>query len=89
MRFLLLLRAIAWGQPTLAQPAGPTFRMVPRGVKGGLAEGNLSAYLVARAGSSAYICPDAGSLRLGVEKAVANHVFTASVEKVLKQSVKG
>ncbi|RZL08250.1 MAG: 3',5'-cyclic-nucleotide phosphodiesterase [Hymenobacter sp.] len=69
--------------------AGPAFTVVPLGVKGGLTEGNLSAYLVAAAGSPAYICLDAGSLRPGVEKAVANHVFTASVDAVLTQQIKG
>lgn len=81
-RWLLIL-------PTLAQPAAPAFTVVPLGVKGGLAEGNLSAYLVAAAGSPDFIALDAGSLRPGVEKAVANQVFTASVEEVLQQRIKG
>jgi cAMP phosphodiesterase len=72
----------------LAQPT-PAFTVVPLGVKGGLAEGNLSAYLVAAAGSPDFIALDAGSLRPGVEKAVANHVFTAPVEEVLQQRIKG
>ncbi len=75
--------------PALAQAAGPAFTVVPLGTKGGLAEGNLSAYLVAAAGSAAYICLDAGSLRPGLEKAVANHVFTTSADAVLTQGIKG
>ncbi|MDJ0364824.1 3',5'-cyclic-nucleotide phosphodiesterase [Hymenobacter sp. H14-R3] len=88
MRQLLLLLLLGWVPPGWAQPA-PAFTVVPLGVKGGLAEGNLSAYLVAAAGSPGYIALDAGSLRPGVEKAVANHVFTAPVEEVLRQQIKG
>jgi cAMP phosphodiesterase len=80
---------MVWGLPTWAQSARPAFSVVPLGVKGGLAEGNLSAYLVAAAGSPDYICLDAGSLRPGVEKAVASHVFAASAEEVLRQRIKG
>jgi cAMP phosphodiesterase len=83
--YLLLLSCWLLLLPALAQPA---FTVVPLGVKGGLAEGNLSAYLVAAAGSSDFIALDAGSLRPGVEKAVAKHVFTASVDEVLKQQIK-
>ena len=89
MRQLLLLLALCWALPALAQPTSPAFTVVPLGVKGGLAEGNLSAYLVAAVGSPSYLCLDAGSLRPGVEKAVASHVFTASVEEVLKKNIKG
>jgi cAMP phosphodiesterase len=84
---LLASWLLAW--PAGAQPAGPAFRVVPLGVKGGLAEGNLSAYLVAAAGNPDYICLDAGSLRPGVEKAVASHVFTTSVDEILRQRIKG
>jgi cAMP phosphodiesterase len=72
--------------PVRAQSA---FTVVPLGVKGGLAEGNLSAYLVAATGSPNFVALDAGSLRPGVEKAVARHVFTTSVDEVLRQNIKG
>ena len=85
----LLLAAWLLAGPALAQPASPAFTVVPLGVKGGLAEGNLSAYLVAAAGGTDYICLDAGSLRPGIEKAVASHAFTTSVEEVLRQRIKG
>ena len=88
-QLLLFLWTLCWALPALAQPASPAFMVVPLGVKGGLAEGNLSAYLVAAAGSPSYVCLDAGSLRLGVEKAVASHVFATSVEEVLRKSIKG
>jgi len=90
MRLLLLVLVVCWGLPGWVQPAaGPAFTVVPLGVNGGLAEGNLSAYLVAAAGSAAYICLDAGSLRPGLEKAVANHVFTTSADSVLARAIKG
>jgi cAMP phosphodiesterase len=90
MRSLLLLLTLLWALPGQTQPsAAPAFTVVPLGVKGGLAEGNLSAYLVAAAGSAAYICLDAGSLRPGLEKAVASHVFTTSADAVLTQAIKG
>ena len=89
MRQLLLLLALCLSYTGHAQPAGPAFSVVPLGVKGGLAEGNLSAYLVAVAGSADYICLDAGSLRPGVEKAVASRVFAAPAAEVLRQNVKG
>jgi cAMP phosphodiesterase len=73
----------------LGAQAQPAFTVVPLGVKGGLAEGNLSAYLVAAAGTTNFIALDAGSLRPGVEKAVANGVFTASAQQVLTRYIKG
>ncbi|GAB3637199.1 3',5'-cyclic-nucleotide phosphodiesterase [Hymenobacter arcticus] len=88
MRYLLLLFVLCVMLPGRAQPT-LAFTVVPLGVKGGLAEGNLSAYLVAAAGSADFIALDAGSLRPGVEKAVANHVFTVSADEVLRQQIKG
>ena len=87
-----LLRCLLFAGPVpgLAQlpPAKPAFTVVPLGVKGGLAEGNLSAYLVAAAGSQNFICLDAGSLRPGVEKAVAAGVFAVPADTVLRRYVR-
>lgn len=83
--------ALAWllAFPAWAQPAAaPAFTVVPLGVQGGLAEGNLSADLVA-AGNPDFIALDAGSPRPGTKKAVANPVFTTAVEVVLRQAIKG
>ncbi len=66
-----------------------SFNVVPLGVKGGLDESNLSAYLIAPEGSSNYICFDAGTLHYGIKKAVENKVFNTSAEQVLKKYVKG
>jgi len=94
MRVLLFLSCVLlqWGAAISASgqqlPANPAFSVVPLGVKGGLTEGNLSAYLVAAAGSSDYVCLDAGSLRAGIEKAVANQVFSVPADEVLKRYIK-
>ncbi|RZK21901.1 MAG: 3',5'-cyclic-nucleotide phosphodiesterase [Hymenobacter sp.] len=88
---LFLAIQLGWllvGPPAWAQPAVPAFTVVPLGVRGGLDESNLSAYLVAPVGSTAYVCLDAGSLRTGLEKAVANRVLAPNVDVVLKQQIK-
>jgi cAMP phosphodiesterase len=59
------------------------------GIKGGIDESNLSAYMVAAAGTSNYICFDAGTLHYGIEKAISNKVFNVSAEQVLRQYIKG
>src|ERR1700748_3722363 len=65
------------------------FHIVPLGVKGGIDESNLSAYMVAASGTNNYICFDAGTLHYGIEKAISNGVFHLSPEQVLRQYIKG
>jgi cAMP phosphodiesterase len=65
------------------------FTIVPLGVKGGIDEKNLSAYLVAPIHTNDYICLDAGTLNAGIEKAVANKVFKVSPTEVLRKYIKG
>ncbi len=73
-----------------AQKIGSTsFRVVPLGVKGGIEESNLSAYLVAPANTDNYICLDAGTVYSGIEKAVETKAFKASADVVLKGYIKG
>ncbi len=60
--------------PALAQTP-PSFRIVPLGVRGGSDESNLSCYMVAPAGSTDYICLDAGTIRYGLQRAVDSGVF--------------
>jgi len=67
----------------------PSFKIVPLGVMGGIDESNLSAYMVAAGGTTDYICLDAGTLHYGIEKAVANKVFSISVNDVLRRYIKG
>jgi len=68
--------------------AGAAFTVVPLGVRGGLDESNLSAYMVAASGSNAYICLDAGTLYAGIRKAVDSGVFATSVSNVLRNYIK-
>jgi len=65
------------------------FQVVPLGVKGGLDETNLSAYLVAPKNSNAFICLDAGTINAGIEKAIANNAFTVTPDVVLRKYIKG
>ncbi len=72
-----------------AQSISTGFTIIPLGVKGGLDEANLSSYMVAAKGSSNYICLDAGTINAGLQKAVANKLFTAqSAEEVQKNKIK-
>ncbi len=58
-----------------AQNTNTGFNIIPLGVKGGLDESNLSAYMVAAKGSDAYICLDAGTINAGLQKAAQNKLF--------------
>ncbi|HWZ04123.1 MAG TPA: hypothetical protein VNX40_10980, partial [Mucilaginibacter sp.] len=60
------------------------FKIVPLGIKGGIDESNLSAYMVAATGTDNYICLDAGTLHYGIEKAISNKVFAIPAEQVLR-----
>lgn len=65
------------------------FRVVPLGVKGGMDESNLSAYMVAAKGSNDYICLDAGTLHAGIQQAINKGTFKAPLSTVLRQYIKG
>ncbi|WP_246439999.1 MBL fold metallo-hydrolase [Rhabdobacter roseus] len=87
MRFLaclFILHLVPW-----ALRAQGTFRVVPLGTKGGLDESNLSAYLLAPAGRSDYLCLDAGTLYHGLQKAVERGTFSGPAHQVLREQVKG
>ena len=65
------------------------FTIVPLGVKGGLDESNLSAYLVAANGTTNYILLDAGTINAGIEKAIEKKSFTEnSPEEIQKKYIK-
>jgi cAMP phosphodiesterase len=91
MKQIASLKVFVWvgmwllALPTLAQPA---FTVVPLGVKGGLQESNLSAYLVAPAGSNSYVCLDAGTVYSGVEKAISNRAFAGPAGEVVRNQIK-
>ena len=65
-----------------------SFKVVPLGVKGGADESNLSAYLLAPAGSNKFISLDAGTIYAGIQKAVENRIFKKDVSEILKNYIK-
>jgi len=66
------------------------FKVIPLGVKGGLDESNLSAYLVAANGSDQYICLDAGTIYKGLELASANKLFkSVNLSSIQQQQIHG
>ncbi len=65
------------------------FKIIPLGVKGGLDEANLSAYLVAKNGTDNYICLDAGTINAGLKMALKNSLFNeSSAEEIQKKNIK-
>ena len=66
-----------------------SFQIVPLGVKGGIDEKNLSAYLLAPANTKDFICLDAGTVNAGIEKAIENKTFKVSTSEVLRKYIKG
>jgi cAMP phosphodiesterase len=81
--FFLLITSCAFAQ------TARSFKVVPLGVLGGIDESNLSAYMIAPAGTNDYICVDAGTLHYGIERAIKNKVFHIPAEQVLKKYIKG
>ncbi|MGG7666758.1 MBL fold metallo-hydrolase [Dyadobacter sp. BHUBP1] len=65
------------------------FQIIPLGVNGGATDGNLSAYMLAPAGSDAYVCLDAGTVSNGIEKGIEKKAFKVNAETVLKKYIKG
>ncbi|KQO34327.1 3',5'-cyclic-nucleotide phosphodiesterase [Flavobacterium sp. Leaf82] len=66
-----------------------SFQVVPLGIKGGIDEKNLSAYLVAPIHTNDFISLDAGTINAGIEKAIENKVFKVSTSEVLRKYIKG
>ncbi len=89
MRILYLITIILFfGVSDYAQNTKSSFQVVPLGVKGGLDESNLSAYMLAPARSGNYVCLDAGTLYVGIEKAISHHVFNKPATAVLRSNIK-
>ncbi|HEY4290579.1 MAG TPA: 3',5'-cyclic-nucleotide phosphodiesterase [Puia sp.] len=82
---LLLLTCLIHQTVSFSQ----SFTVVPLGVKGGLDESNLSAYMVAAKGTNEYICLDAGTLYSGIRKAVELGTFPPPASEVLRNTIKG
>jgi 3',5'-cyclic-nucleotide phosphodiesterase len=92
MKKIISIGFILW--MVILQVAGQTsnssilsngFKVIPLGVKGGLDESNLSAYLVAANGSDQYICLDAGTIYKGLELAATKKLFKASNPSTIQQ----
>lgn len=87
--FLFLFLSL-WSLKLIAQSAlSATFKIIPLGVKGGLDESNLSAYMVGHTGSNSYICLDAGTVHDGIEKGISSKIFRTSASTVLRNYIKG
>jgi cAMP phosphodiesterase len=87
--FLLLLLCLSLMIRSNAQVNTNSFKIIPLGVKGGSEENNLSSYMLAAAGTDAYVCLDAGTLHAGIEKAIKNKLFKKTAAEVLRQNIKG
>lgn len=86
-RLLLCLLLITTN--VFSQKEKASFQVVPLGVKGGIDEKNLSAYLLAPINTNNYICLDAGTVNAGIEKAIKKKTFKVSTNEVLKKYIKG
>lgn len=82
---ILSLSAHVNAQTNSLYPATNGFKVIPLGVKGGLDESNLSAYLVAARGSDQFICLDAGTIYKGLELAAAKKLFKSSNPSTIQQ----
>lgn len=87
MRNIIAAVLLLFGTPVVFAQNG--FKVVPLGVKGGTADGNLSAYMLAPAGSDAYVCLDAGTVSNGIGVAIERKAFGVNAETVLKKYIKG
>ena len=83
---ILLITAVhVDGQTNISLNSTNGFKVIPLGVKGGLDESNLSAYLVAARGSDQFICLDAGTIYKGLELAAAKKLFKSTNPSAIQQ----
>jgi 3',5'-cyclic-nucleotide phosphodiesterase len=82
---ILSLSAQVNAQTNTLYPATNGFKVIPLGVKGGLDESNLSAYLVAARGSDQFICFDAGTIYKGLELAATKKLFKSTTPSSIQQ----
>jgi len=83
---LLIVVAHVAGQSNNASISSNSFKVIPLGVKGGLDESNLSAYLVAASGNDQFICLDAGTIYKGLELTAQKKIFKSSNPSVIQQN---
>jgi len=84
----LFVAVLLFSGNVYTQSAKFSFAVVPLGVKGGLDESNLSAYILAPIHSNNYVCLDAGTLYAGIEKAISHHIFNQPPATVLRSDIK-
>jgi 3',5'-cyclic-nucleotide phosphodiesterase len=82
---LLLVFLQVAGQTNNSSNSTIGFKVIPLGVKGGLDESNLSAYLVAASGSDQFICLDAGTIYKGLELAAVKKLFKSTNPSTIQQ----
>lgn len=68
--------------------AQSTFDVIPLGVLGGGDESNLSSYAISAKGENAYVCLDAGTIRSGISKAIANGIWSGDPIVILRRNIK-
>ena len=83
---LLMVVAHVAGQSNNASISSNSFKVIPLGVKGGLDESNLSAYLVAASGNDQFICLDAGTIYKGLELTAQKKIFKSSNPSIIQQN---
>lgn len=87
---LFMILSLLLSIRVVAQTRGNgSFKVLPLGIKGGLDESNLSAYMIAPAGTNNYVCADAGTIRYGIEKALDKKIFNIKASSVFKNYIKG
>jgi 3',5'-cyclic-nucleotide phosphodiesterase len=82
---LLITTQHVVGQTNISLNLTNGFKVIPLGVKGGLDESNLSAYLVAARGSNQFICLDAGTIYKGLELAATKKLFKSTNPSTIQQ----
>ena len=82
---LLITTQHVVGQTNISLNLTNGFKVIPLGVKGGLDESNLSAYLVAARGSNHFICLDAGTIYKGLELAATKKLFKSTNPSTIQQ----
>ena len=82
---LLMVFLQVAGQTNNSSNSTTEFKVIPLGVKGGLDESNLSAYLVAANGSDQFICLDAGTIYKGLELAATKKLFKSTNPSTIQQ----
>jgi len=87
-RLLIVLTLLLPVQLRSQLSTNPVFKVIPLGVKGGIDESNLSAYLLAPFGSEEYICLDAGTLHYGIQKAISNGMLKTDTHSFLRKNIK-